>query len=231
LELPSGVSESQAIPFSWKATGHLGRNYRLVVQRPVGTSHTWKTMLRLRTRKGSAELPGQKLGTYRFRLAALRGNRVLAQQVADIGVYGQVPFSVLFGERLNSGVYAAAATSFPYVGTVYPSDSGAAVTAFSVEHNHCSAVHIGFVLGNTHNPEEAAKNSSSTGIVTVVQQSQEAVTASAPFNATGSVDVNLIPGQTWSLLIREQKGDPTLPYYNKIFFNGYAICDSRESFF
>jgi YVTN family beta-propeller protein len=102
---PHGVNKGASIPFSWTGS-HLGRKYRLVVQRPVGTARTWRTMLKLGTRSGSAELPGLTLGKYRFRLAALRGHRVLAQQVAGIGVFGQVPFSTLFrGGYLKTDVF------------------------------------------------------------------------------------------------------------------------------
>ncbi len=233
--LPSGVSEGQTIPFSWKATGHLGRNYRLVVQRPVGTAHTWRTMLRLRTRKGSAELPGQKLGTYRFRLAVLRGHRTLAQRVAGIGVFGQVPFSALLHDgylttgHLENGVYATPSTSFPYVGGAYVGDHGRPNTVFSVNHNRCSAVHVGFVLGET--PGEGYSYPASIyGVVSLVQQSRDPVASEVPLNGIGSVDAELVPGQTWSLLVEENNrngisGGPT------VYFNGYAICDSRESFF
>jgi hypothetical protein len=233
--LPSGVSEGQAIPFSWKATGHLGRNYRLVVQRPVGTARTWRTMLRLRTRKGSAELPGQKLGKYRFRLAALRGDRVLAQQVVGIGVFGQVPFSALLRDgylttgHLESGVYATSSSSFPYVGGAYVGDRGRPNTVFSVNHNRCSAVHVGFVLGET--PGEGYSYPASIyGVVSLVQQSRDPVASEVPLNGIGSVDAELVPGQTWSLLVEENNRDGKLGSPT-VYFNGYAICDSTESFF
>ncbi|HET7060197.1 MAG TPA: hypothetical protein VFH99_02680 [Candidatus Saccharimonadales bacterium] len=229
------MSEGQTIPFTWKATGHLGPNYRLVVQRPVGTAHTWKTMLRLKTRKGSAELPGQKLGTYRFRLAALRGHLVLAQKVLGIDAFGQVPFSVLLRNgylttgHLENGVYATPSSSFPYVGGAYVGDHGRPNTVFSVNHNRCSAVHVGFVLGET--PGEGYSYPASIyGVVTLVQQSRDPVASEVPFNGIGSVDAELVPGQTWSLLVEENNregklGSPT------VYFNGYAICDSTESFF
>ncbi|MGD9735218.1 MAG: hypothetical protein AB7V58_06355 [Solirubrobacterales bacterium] len=229
-----GASEGAPIPFSWSGR-HLGKNYRLVVQRPVGTARTWKTMLKLNTRRGSAELPAQALGKYRFRLAALRGRRVLASKVVGVGVFGQVPFSVLmkggylnFGD-LDNGVYATPTASFPYVGSAWVGDHGQPKTVFSVKRNHCTAVHLGFVLGDT--PGESYLHPGSIyGVVRLVQQSRDPVTAEVPLNGIGSVDAELTPGQTWSLLVEENSrdgeiGNPTA------YFNGYAVCDSAEPFF
>lgn len=233
-KLPGRVSEGQAIPFTWKVTGRFGRRYRLVVQRPVGTARVWRTMLRLRTRKGSAELPGQKLGRYRFRLALFRGRRVLAKRVVGIGVFGQVPFSTLFRRSLirrgfDSGIYAAASSSFPYVVSLYPGEFESPRAAFSVADNHCTAVHIDFILGNSSR-DSLKDYASTTGIVAVVQQSRDPVSASSPFDQPGTVDVELVPGQSWSVLASEQTVE-TVTYFNHIYLNGYAVCNSTESFF
>jgi hypothetical protein len=233
-----GVTEGSVIPFSWSSR-HLGKTDRLVVQRPVGTAHVWKTMLKLSKRKGSSDLPGQALGQYRYRLAALRGHRVLAEQVATIAVFGQVPLSVLFrhsnslpgatspGASLDSGVYATSATSFPYVGNAAIGEDPPTTTIFSVQHNHCVAVHIDFVLGET--PGEGYSYPASVyGIVSLVQQSRDPVASEVPLNGLGSVSAELIPGQTWSLLTTnaDRNGIPAGP---TVYFNGYATCDSTES--
>jgi hypothetical protein len=232
--LPHAVSEGALIPFSWTGS-HLGRNHRLVVQRPVGTARTWRSIMRLPSNNGSAELPGMPLGKYRLRLADLSGHRVLAQQVAGIGVFGQVPFSTLFrggylpGGDLESGVYATPSSSFPYVGGAYVGDRGRPNTVFSVSHNRCSAVHIGFVLGET--PGEGYSYPDSIySVITLVQQSRDSVTSEVPLNGIGTVDAELVPGQTWSMLAVENNRDGKLGSPT-VYFNGYAVCDSTESFF
>ena len=211
------VNEGAPIPFSWRGS-HLGRNHRLVVQKPVGTAHTWRTILRLSSNSGSGELPGLALGKYRFRLADLVGHRVLAQQVAGIAVFGQVPFSTLYNEG-EHGVHATPSSSFPYVN--YWEDG--AEPAFTVEHNHCLSVHIAFVahLGSTY-------GTPGVSIVTLVQESRDPVSASADFDTIGSLDANLVPGQSWAvnLSARQEKAGLYLTY-----INGYAICDSTEPFF
>jgi hypothetical protein len=224
--LPGRVSEDQAIPFTWKVKGRFGPKLRLVVQRPVGTARVWRAMLRLRGRKGSAELPGQTLGKYRFRLALLRGHRVIAKRVAGIGVFGQVPFSTLFRNNDDDGVYAMPSGSFPYVNSWYSvGDSDyeePPTTLFSVEHNHCSAVHFGFVFGG-----DLALVPHIIGTATLVQQTRDPASASVPFNTLGAIDVQLVPGQTWSVLA-SYAGEGEIP---TVYYNGYAICSSTESFF
>jgi hypothetical protein len=204
------VNEGAPIPFSWRGS-HLGRKHRLVVQRPVGTAHTWQTILRLSSNSGSGELPGFPLGTYRLRIADLVGRRVLAQQVAGIAVFGEVPFSTLFGSN-NSGVHITPTTSFPYVNYYYGSSH-----LFTVEHNRCSHVHIAFV---GHHGEYEDPKAPLT--LTLVQESREPTTASAPPEAIGSLDAELVPGQSWGVNIAATPG---------VYINGYAVCDSAESFF
>jgi hypothetical protein len=191
--------------------------------------------MRLPSNSGSAELPGMPLGKYRLRLADLSGHRVLAQQVAGIGVFGQVPLSTLFrggylpNGDLESGVYATPSSSFPYIGGAVVGDRSRPNTVFSVSHNRCSAVHIGFVLGET--PGEGYSYPESIyGVVTLVQQSRNPVTSEVPLNGIGSVDAELVAGQTWSMLVAENNRDG-IPAGPTVYFNGYAVCDSTESFF
>jgi hypothetical protein len=220
--LPTTVSEGQDIAFSW--SGHqLGRRHRLVIQKPEGTAHTWRTILRLPSNSGLASIPGLPLGKYRFRLAALSGDRVLAQQVASIAVFGQVPLSTLFGDEGNEGVYATSTNSFPYVAGYTVGWDGRVELAFQVERNHCSSVHIGFIPGE--------HESQGIGTLTLVQESRNPVSASAPFDAISSLDASLVPGQSWAVNIGYKPERPEYIYRPTMYINGYAICDSTESFF
>jgi hypothetical protein len=225
LTLPHAVSEGAPISFSWKGR-HLGRNHRLVIQRPVGTAHTWKTMMKLSGNSGSGELPGVALGKYRYRLADLAGHRVVAKQTAGVAVFGQVSFSTLFGGENH--VYVTPTSSFPYVrlfqvrsweGSTEPTE-----LAFTVEHNHCSSVHIAFVLG-----EGPYNVPSAVGVLTLVQESADPVSASAPYNTIGSLDAGLVPGQTWAVNISTKEQSRSEGFMST-YINGYAICDSTEPF-
>ncbi|MGH7484473.1 MAG: hypothetical protein ACREMY_02570 [bacterium] len=209
--LPRAVNASAPIPFTWKGH-HLGRRPKLVIQKPEGTAHTWRTILRLPTRSGSGQLPGLPLGKYRFRIADLAGHYVLTQQTAGIAVFGEVPFSTLFGTG-GGGVLTTATASFPYVASI----SGD--TPLTVAHNHCSFVHLAFV-GN------AWLSKGQTGLITatVVQESREPVSASAPIKEIGALDADLVPGQTWAI---KASGDAEEP---AIDINSYAVCDSTEPF-
>jgi len=222
--LQGRVSEGASIPFTWSAR-RIGKA-RLVVQRPVGTSRTWKTMQRLPSKSGAGELPGVSLGKYRYRLAALKGRRVLAQQVAGVGVFGQVPLSTLLGDYGEGpGVYTTPSASFPYIYRSGAGDSNSPDTAFSAEHNHCLSVHVAFVPGYPNLPSYYDK-STVTGTVSVVQESRDPVSASAPYDGIGSVDSELVPGQSWSVIASYQGEFEPL-----IYLNGYAICSSTEPFF
>jgi hypothetical protein len=216
---PRAVNAKAPIPFSWSAR-HLGRNYRLVIQRPVGTAHTWQTMMKLPTNSGSAQLPGVPLGRYRYRIAALRGHRLLAQQVAAIVVFGEVPFSVLLGERASEGVFNTTTTAFPYVAD-YGSRQGAVL---SVRHNRCTFVHIGFLAAYPGLPSYYDKSTFSATL-TVVQESRDPVSATVPYEGIGSVDAELVPGQTWGINVSSISDD----FETFTYINGYAVCDSREA--
>lgn len=217
-QLPKAASEGQPVAFSWMGS-HLGKKHRLVIQKPEGTAHTWRSILRLPTHSGSAELPPMPLGKYRLRIADLSGHRVLAQQVAGIGVFGQVPFSTLFqGSEHDQGVFAGPSYSFPYVGVW--EDGG--TPAFTVQRNHCVSVHIAFVthLGSSY-------GTPGIGIVTLVQESRDPISGSSPFDAIGSLDASVIPGQSWAVNIsaqQEKEGE------DNTYLNGYALCDSTEPF-
>jgi hypothetical protein len=217
------ASEGAPISFTWRAR-HVG-HARLVVQRPVGTAHTWKTMLKLSGKRGTGELPGVSLGKYHYRLAALKGRRVLAQAVAGVAVFGQVPFAVLFyGSREHS--LNTPSSTFRWVKMYGVYENRGAL--FSVNDNHCSSVHVAFV--ETLNEDDYG----SPVTLTLVQESQDPVSASAELQAIGALDANLIPGQSWGLNASYARPSGPYEYGNTgsgdLYINGYAVCDSAEMF-
>lgn len=211
---PSNASEGAPIQFSWSAK-HLGRHYRLVVQRPFGTVHVWRSIMRLRATSGSGQLSGYKLGVRRFRIAAFRGRKLLATRVSRVAIFGTVPFTTLL-ENEHPDVYTAPGHSFPYVRSwgVWHGETNA---LFGVRSNNCSSVHVAFVPG--HHEEIGV------GTITVVQESRDPVSGSAPFDGVGSVDVQLTPGQTWGVNASVAGG-----YSAEFYVNGYATCYSTEPF-
>ena len=170
--------------------------------------------MKLPSDSGSAALAGMPLGKYRFRIADLIGHRVLAQQVSGIAVFGQVPFSTLFIDG-GSGTYATPTNSFPWVAEW----SADAAPAFAVKDNHCLSVHIGFVPGQHNGP--------GTATLTVVQESRDPVSATVPYDAIGSVDAQLTPGQSWAVNISYETSTAA-NWEPETYVNGYAVCDSTE---
>jgi hypothetical protein len=210
--LPRSANEGVPIPFSWSGK-RLGSRHRLVIQKPEGTAHTWRTIMRLATNSGSAELPGLALGKYRFRIVDLVGRQVLAQKAAGTAIFGQVPFTTLFDTDATRA-YTMPTATFPYVRSY---DSVVGTPAFTVDHNHCSFVHIAFVSGSSY--------TTYTSVVTLVQESKDPVSVSVPTDTIGSLDAALVPGQSWSLNLDTIGGESV--YY----INGYAICSSTASIY
>jgi hypothetical protein len=218
LTLPTMANEGASFSFSWTGK-HLGHNHRLVLQKPVGTARVWKTIMRLSSNRGSAELSGLALGSYRLRIADLVGHRVLAQQVGTLSVYGQVPFSTLFNDHQNK-VQTTPQYTFPWVVSHYDGDGP---TAFQVSNNNCLSVHVSFVSMEYYN-----HSATGTETLTLVQESKEPVSTSVAYNAIGSLDAELVVGQSWAVSqshVSEHQGSPTMTY-----INGYAVCKSTEPF-
>src|SRR5882724_2388847 len=46
---------------------------------------------------------------------------------------------------------------------------------------------------------QASRAPTVTGVVTIVQESRDPTSASAPFDGIGSLDAELVPGQSWSM--------------------------------
>jgi hypothetical protein len=191
----------------------------LLVQRPVGTAHVWKTVTRLTKNSGSGQLPGVPLGDkYRYRLAAIEGTRVLARDVQGFSIFGQVPFSTLLNEYQNK-VLTLAQGTFPYTRYNYGDRS----PIIEVNNNNCLSVHIDFVAFEYYN--HAAPG---TETFTLVQESRDPVSVSVPYNSIGALEAELSPGQSWGLNSSHaspHQGSPTMSY-----LNGYAICKSTETF-
>jgi hypothetical protein len=216
LSFPGTAEEGIPISFSWTAT-RLGRGEKLVLQKPMGTAHTWRSVMRLHSRHGSAQLPGISLGKYQFRLAVLLGRKVEAQARDHVAVFGSVPFSTLFGRSGFEHVLATPSYTFSFVGpahVVYSSDTNIFTL---VNANHCRAVHIAFVTQGEHPAMTSVK---------VIQESREPVVSSVPRDVLGSIDAKLVPGQSWGVnaIATYTEGTP------RLYFNGYAICDSTEPF-
>jgi hypothetical protein len=200
--LPHTAYEGSAITFSWQGK-HLGRGHHLVIQKPEGTAHTWRSIMKLPSSLGSASLKGMPLGKYRFRIADLIGRQVLAYQTAGVAVFGEVSLSTLLRSAPQTATFPT--FTFPYV-VWWSTENGSSNPIFQVEENNCSSAHIAFVPSKT-----------STGSITLVQESREAITVSAPDNAIGSLDAPLTPGQSWAVNAGGNED---------IHLNGYAICDS-----
>lgn len=215
LTFAGGTREGASVSFTW-ASKHIGKRVELVIQRPVGTAHVWRSVKRLTTRTGSDTLPPAALGRYRYRLAAIRGHKVVAKQAAWVSVYGQVPFSKLFNR--STDVHVTPTASFPFVWESIIVKSSH--PTLEDKQNRCLAVHVDFVT----------QSHSDDIVVSVVQETRDPVSAAAPADTISSVEAQLTPGQTWAINAYASSDSHVndSPWAN-LFLNGYAICDSLEA--
>ncbi len=130
-------------------------------------------------------------------------------------MFGEVPFSKLF----NSAEQTHATSKY----TLYVSFSEYPGLVFTVEHNQCSYAHIAFV-GNGGRNVDGREVEVGTVTATLVQESREPTISSAPEEAIGSLDAELVPGQSWAVRLEAPSLEPVF------YVNGYAICDSEEPF-
>jgi hypothetical protein len=200
----------------------------LAIQRPVGTARVWRTVVRLSGSHGTANLPAYPLGNYRLRLAVIAGPDVLAQQQRVLHVFGKVPLGTLIGDSAEKGVYATPTTAFPYV-TVFDDridgDQGQGV--IRVSHSPCRSVFLEFVPGTDPGfPLPASDYAEEDGILSVVQQTRDPVSATTSFDGVNSVSASVVPGQSWSVNLSQSGGDGELLYF---YVNGSAECDSTAA--
>jgi hypothetical protein len=216
--LPASGTAATPTPFTYSARGLRGGD-RLVLQRQQGSAGHWRTAVKLvaTTSAGRGKLPALPLGAYTTRVAVLtKAGRVRAQQTRRIKVYGQVPYSTLFGTA--GGVYTTPTATFRWVFADY----AAAITGpiVAVTTNPCRSTHVDFVPGN-RDAADPNLSATHTGTVTVVQESRDPVSATVPAQANGSLDATLVPGQAWSL-----KGNQTGNILLTFYVNGTASCFS-----
>jgi len=192
---------------------------RLLVQRPEGTGHAWRTIAVLRGSKGSGTLPPLMLGVYQYRIVNLAAhNRALAQQQDQLRVFGQVAFATLLNNP-GGGVYTSSTSAFPWVvrATWYETEIGRSDTVFGISTtNTCRTAHVKFA-----DQMYASSVPNPTVTISVVQQSSDPVSTTVPANTGGTVDAPVVPGQPWSVVLTSNVANN-----GNLYFNGYADCYS-----
>jgi hypothetical protein len=172
------------------------------------------------------------LGQYKLRLAVLTSRgKVLSARVANVNVFGSVPFSTLFPGDSTAAVIGGNGNTGPGTATTTSNTFSYAfggVTGnnpfVTVSNNTCRSASIVFLP--TY-PYQLPGLVGSTGSLTVVQESMDPTTATAAFNTTGTLNVALVPGQGWSINIAGS-ADAEEEIY--VYVNGTADCYSAEPF-
>jgi hypothetical protein len=222
LTLPlAGGDAGLSTPYTWSARD--ARSGTLVLQRQVGTASVWRTITRLHGSSGRGRIRRLPLGSYQLRIADIGPgprHKLLAQQRRLLRVYGRVPLgdflvSGVFAAPAGGGVFSMPTGTFSWIATTEPRN--APRTLFSVQPNRCRRVHIDFV---TESRRSDANTLSISGVVTILQETADPVSASVPQLTVGDVDAALVPGKSWSMNAAVSGDD----YNITLYFNGYVSC-------
>jgi hypothetical protein len=218
LAISSAVNAGSPTSFTW--TAQRVRGSLLAVQRAEGTAAAWRTVIRLGAgSSGSGVLPALPIGRYHLRLVEVAAHsRVLAAQVKTIEAFGNVSFAALFHEQ--GGVYATPLGTFPYALWHYNGEVN--YTVMTVASNTCRSVHVEFIPGGSDDPAEEL--ASQHGTLSVVQQSADPVSSTVPGDSKGTVDTQVIPGQSWAINVAQVDGNLLFTW----FINGSAECFSTS---
>jgi hypothetical protein len=220
LKLPRSVDQGALISYSF-STQNVYQRDRLVIERQEGTAHTYRVVAVL-SHKGSGRgtLKGLALGRYTLRIADIRTRRITFGATPEkVAVYGNVSLATLIGDR-SGGTYTSPTQTFPYVDHFKANAvTGDTVLTVSGADNNCRAIGFSFI------PEDTLYTFDPEGnpfTLTVVQQSLDPVSAGALPNQVQSLNVQLVPGQSWSL----RTSVVTSSDSDQLDVTGLASCDS-----
>jgi hypothetical protein len=207
--LPSAASENQPFAFSYHVA-NAPAGARVVLQRQMGTASAWGDVMPLPLAGGSATAPGVPLGQYWYQVVVLSASGSgIGVQAAPITVFGTVQLSTLLGLAPSNTVVAGGHT-FPYLFERY-SDTTAIISTVSP----CQSIHFDLARSHTGGDPTAVEQ------VTVTQQSADPTSILVPSDTITALNVNVIPGQSFTVSVTRLNG-----YADPVYFNGYANCFS-----
>jgi hypothetical protein len=213
IRLPATATSGSPVPFTWSASAP----GVIVVQKPEGTAHVWRTILRLHGHGGASTLPPTAIGTYHMRIAAINGRQTFAESQVFLHVYGQVPFATLF-HRNGVQTVTTPTNTFDYVAVPGLEDT----PPLTVTNNNCTSLHIEWdthIIG--YRPPQIPPELQAT--LSLVQEAREPQSVTARYETISTLDAT-IEGKSWSLEAKNSNTEWDLQGY----VNGYGICDSTE---
>jgi hypothetical protein len=213
IKLPATATSGSPVPFTWSASAPGA----IVVQKPEGTVHVWRTILRLSGHHGASNLPPTPIGTYHIRIAAISRRRTCAESQVSLRVYGQVPFTTLF-HRNGVQTVTTPANTFDYVAQPGLEDT----PPLTITNNDCTSLHIEWdthILG--FRPRQITPDLQAT--LSLVQEAREPQSVTATYETISTLDAT-VEGKSWSLEAKNSNTAWDLTGY----VNGYGVCDSTE---
>lgn len=212
LDVPSQVNANVAFNAPWSTT-KLPKGDHVVLQRQMGTGAVWHTVAKLQGSKGTATVPGIPMGRFLVRILVLdKHNKGVVSLKRTVTSFGPVSLLAIFGD--DSGSYTTATQVFSYEQRLdgYADTTTGALTDGT---NTCRSLSLAWMAG----PEYQDPDLTATGTLTVVQESQDPVSATADENTLSALKAGLVPGQGWSVNLGDN-GDGPLFFY----LSGMASC-------
>ena len=117
------------------------------------------------------------------------------------------------------GTQQTASGIFPYAYFFY-GDDGYDIPAASIgTDNPCRSVTLQFLPAD----DDADSTAGAVETAEIVQQAQDPVAQTVPYDMIGSISANLTPGQSWGIKLAVQ---PQTNAVFNTFINGSAVCDT-----
>jgi hypothetical protein len=220
LTLASQATAGAPTVFSYTTAG-VPAKAKVVVQRQMGTARHYGTVLTLaHAEQGSGSLPAVGLGKYNVRIAVLAKVRIggrlttvaVAQQPRVLLVFGEVPFSRLFGREAYTQTTPSRAFSYTFY-KIYVRES-VTLLSVSARTNTCRSVGIEWITdGFGAAPRE-------TGTLSLVQESRDPVSRTSTYREAAAIAGAVVPGQSWGISIMGSGPNDDTDFY----VNGTASC-------
>lgn len=221
LRAPRFVDAERPFDVKWSAK-NMPPGAAIVVERQLGTADSWRTVAHLGAAH-TATVPGLPMGRHRVRITVVGGGRTLGESEATVFSFGRVPLATLTSQwwsvLARPGVYTTPARTFSYAFRFYLPWQHNPVLAVDRTQT-CKSVHIDWIPGSSdNNPQPESRV-----MLTLVQESADPVPRSAAYDEFASLDATLVPGESWSISMRQIGGAAA----DDAFVNGYAVCYSSE---
>lgn len=207
-----------SVALTYELSHSLPGGWSLSLQRRMGTSGGWGDVKTLDSGSRSTSFSPSNLGTFKVRVAAKdrAGSVQSASAPKIVTVYGRVPLAKLLSGRAAQSVSIGSRTFTYYLRPNIASafyDPVEGNPYFGYTSSPCRSIHLDIAVSDS----AAAFTTAAPNSFEVRQESQDAVKVDTPPGTVQSLEVQLVPGQSWKAWFSGN---------HYLYVNGYAICSA-----